>query len=393
MRRVWVDGVGLTRFDRHHDRSARDLVEEAVTAALKDAELAARHVGAVYVGNALEGAMSGQEAMRAPTVLRRTGLLGVPIFCVENADASGSTALHLAWQAVAHGIHDCVMALGYEKLDHVDRVRMRRAVNSTMDLGEAAGMFGADSLAQPSLPLRLSGAFSCCSRDGRKPFELEPLAMVAVKNRKHGSLNPCAYLQEPVTLEQVRASKPFAGMLTRLMLPSLSDGAACVVLCADDFSRGRRPEASIAASVLRSGRGDDMNVWDVTRSLARRAYDMAGVGPEDIGVAEVHDLSAVGELYAYGELGFCPDGESERLVVDGVTWLGGRMPVNPSGGLIARGHPFGATGIAQVVEVAMQLEGRCGPRQVPGARVGLTHNIGGWIGSDLGAEVIHVLTR
>ena len=390
MRRVWVDGVGLTRFGRHHDRSARDLVEEAVAAALQDAELAARHVGAVYVGNALEGAISGQEAMRAPTVLRRTGLMGVPIFCVENADASGSTALHLAWQAVAYGIHDCVMALGYEKLDHVDRARTRRAVNSYMDLSELAEMFGEDSTAQPSLAMRISGAFSW--GDGRRRFEPEPMAIVVVKNRKHGSLNPCAYHQEPVTIEEVMTSRPLTGELTRLMCASLSDGAACVVLCAEDFTRGRRPVAAIAASVLRSGRGDDMNVSDPTRALARRAYDMAGLGPGDIGVAEVHDFNSVAELWAYDELDFCPDGESERLLQDGVTWLGGRMPVNPSGGLIARGNPFGATGIAQVVELAMQLEGRCGPRQVPGVRVGLAHNIGGWIGSGFGAQGLHVLT-
>ncbi|HYW24629.1 MAG TPA: thiolase family protein [Terriglobales bacterium] len=391
MRGVWVQGVGITRFTKHVDRSARDLVEEAVASALRDAEIAARHVGAVYVGNALEGAITGQEAMRAPTVLRRTGLMGVPIFGVENADASGATVLHLAWQAVAYGIHDCAVAVGYEKFDHVDRAKTRRAANSCMDLGEVSEMFGAESSDQPSVVLRLSGAFSW--GDGRRRFEAEPLAMVAVKNRRHGSLNACAHHQEPVTVEQVLQSRPFAGILTRLMVPSLSDGAACVVLCATDFPRGRRPVAAIAASVLRSGRGDDLGVWDPTRTLARRAYEMAGVGPEDVAVAEVHDLSSVGELYAYGELGFCHEDESERLVVDGVTWLGGRMPVNPSGGLIGRGHPFGATGIAQVVELAMQLEGRCGPRQVPGPRVGLAHNIGGWIGSDLGAEVIHVLKR
>jgi acetyl-CoA acetyltransferase len=343
------------------------------------------------VGNALEGAISGQEAMRGQTVLRRTGLMGVPIFTIENADASGSTALHLAWQAVAYGVHDCVIAVGYEKLDHRDRERTYRAVNSTMDLGEVSEMFGAESGAQPSLPLHISGAFSW--GDGSRRFEVEPLAMVAVKNRHHGSLNPCAHHQEAVTLEEVKASRPFAGLLTRLMVPSLSDGAACVVLCAEDFPRGRRRVVTIAASALRSGRGDDLGVWDPTRSLARRAYEMAGLGPGDVGVAEVHDLTAVGELYGYAELGFCPDGESERLVMDRVTWLGGRMPVNTSGGLIARGHALGATGMAQVIEVVMQLEGRCGPRQVPEVRVGLAHNIGGWIGSDLGAEVIHVLTR
>src|SRR5215469_10342362 len=154
MRGVRVHGVGMTRFGRHRDRRARDLVEEAVAAALQDAELCAEDVDAVYVGNALDGAISGQEAMRAPTVLRRTGLMGVPIVSVENADASGSTALHLAWQAVAYGVYDCAVAVGYEKLDHDDRSRTRRAVNSCMDLSEASEMFGAESGAQPSLALR-----------------------------------------------------------------------------------------------------------------------------------------------------------------------------------------------------------------------------------------------
>jgi acetyl-CoA acetyltransferase len=381
----------MTRFGKHADRSARDLVEEAVAEALRDADLLAGDVAAVYLGNAVGGAISGQEALRAPTVLRRTGLMGVPIFGIENADASGSTALHLAWQAVAYGACDCAVAVGYEKLDHADRTRTYRAINSLMDLGEVSEMFGDGSSSQPSVALRISGAFSW--GDGSRRFGIEPLALVAVKNRQHGSLNPCAHHQEMVTVEQVKQSKPFAGMLTRLMVPSLSDGAACVVLCADGFPRGRRPSAAIAASVLRSGRADDLRTWDVTRALARRAYDMAGIGPEDLDLAEVHDLTAVGELYAYAELGFCADGEAERLVEDRVTWLGGRMPVNTSGGCIARGNPFGATGIAQVVEVALQLEGRCGPRQVTSARVGLTHNIGGWIGTDLAAEVIHILAR
>src|SRR5262249_43212032 len=160
----------------------------------------------------------------------------------------------------------------------------------------------------------------------------------------------------------------------------LTDGAACAVVCAADFRRGRRGGARIAASVLRSGRGDDLRVPMTLRAAARRAYETAGLGPADVDVAEVHDVTAIAELFVCGELGFCPRDEAARLIRDRTTWLGGALPVNTSGGLIARGHPHGATGIAQVVELTRQLEGRCGRRQVPDARAALADNVGGWIG-------------
>jgi acetyl-CoA acetyltransferase len=391
MREAWIRGAAMTRFGKHADRTARDMVEEVVAGALADAGLQPLDVQAVYAGNAVGGVISGQECMRAQTVLRRTGLMGVPIVNVENADASGSTALHLAWQAVAHGAHDCALALGYEKLDHLDRARSYRAINSGMDLSELSDVFGPTSYGEHSVLLQLSGAIS--RSDGRERFESGPLALVSVKNHYHASLNPYAHYPEPVTVEQVLASRPIAGPLTRLMCAPLSDGAACAIVCANGFLRARRGGARIAASILRSGRGDDLRVSMSLRAAVRTAYETAGLGPEDLDVAEVHDVTAIGELYACGELGFCPRDEVARLVVDRTTWLGGRLPVNPSGGLLARGHPPGATGIAQAVELTWQLEGRCGGRQVPNARAGLADNVGGWIGSDIGAGVIHILVR
>ena len=391
MREVWIRGAAMTRFGKHVDRTARDLVEEVVSGSLRDAELEVQDVQAAYVGNAVSGIVSGQECMRAQTVLRRTGLMGTPIVNVENADASGSTALHLAWQAVAHGVHDCVVALGYEKLAHDDRAKSYRAINSGMDLSELSDIFGPGAGQEQSVLLQFSGAHS--RGDGRDRFRTEPLALVAVKNHYHASLNPCAHYQEPVTVEQVLAARHVAGPLTRLMCAPLTDGAACVVLCAADLGRGRRGGARIAASVLRSGRGDDLRLPMTLRAAARSAYDIAGLGPEDLDLAEVHDVTAIAELFVCGELGFCPREEVERLVVDRTTWLGGALPVNTSGGLLARGHPLGATGVAQVVELTWQLEGRCGPRQVPSARAGLADNVGGWIGSDIGAGVIHILVR
>jgi len=391
MREVWIRGAAMTAFGKHVDRAARELVEEAVAGALGDAELTAHDAQAVYVGNAVAGAIGGQESMRGQVVLRRTGLMGVPIVNVENADASGSTALHLAWQAVAYGACDCAIALGYEKFDHQDRARSVRAINASMDLSELSDIFGPHGNQERSVLLDLLGAMSW--GDGRSRFDVEPLALVSVKNHYHASLNPCAHYRQTLTVDQVKAARPIAGPLTRLMCAPLSDGAACVVLCSPDFRRGRRGGARIAASVLRSGRGDDLRGPMTLRAAARSAYETAGLGPEDIDVAEVHDVTSMAELFVCAELGFCAPEDAARLATERTTWLGGRLPVNTSGGLIARGHPLGATGVAQVVELAWQLEDRCGQRQVASARAALADNIGGWIGSDIGAGVIHILTR
>jgi len=391
MRNVWIRGAAMTPFGRHADRSARDLVEEAAAGALSDAGLQPRHVQFAYVANALAGAIGGQQCMRAQAVLRGTGLMGVPMVAVENADCSGATALHLAWQAVAHEAHDCVLVVGYEKFDHADRAKSYRALNSGVDLSELADLFGPENDGDPSIILQFHGAHS--RGDGSDIFEPTPLAQVSAKNHFHASLNPCAHHRAPVSVEQVLASRQVAGPLTRLMCAPLTDGAACLVVCAADFAAGRRGGARIAASVLRSGRGDDLRaVWSLGPSL-QRAYDIAGLGPEDVDVAEVHDVTSIAELFACAALGFYRLGDAARVMEERTTWLGGRLPVNPSGGLLARGHPLGATGIAQAVELTWQLEGRCGARQVESARTALAHNVGGWIGTDIGAGAIHILVR
>lgn len=391
MRDVWIRGAAVTRFGLQPDRSARDLVEDAVGAALKDAGVEPPDVQATFVGNAAAGLVNGQESIRGQVVLRRTGLMGAPIVNVENADASSSTALHLAWQAVAGGLRDCVVVLGYEKLDHRDRARSYRALNATMDLTELADVFGPHAGGERNVLLDLSGATS--SGDGRYRFDRELLAEVAVKNRYHGSLNPCAHLQSPVTTEQVLGSRTVTGPLTKLMCAPFSDGAACLVLCSPDFRRSRAGGVRVAASVLVSGRGDDLRRLPSAVAAVREAYEAAAAGPEDLDVVEVHDATAIIEMYVYERLALCPPDEVGRLVRERTTWLGGRLPVNTSGGLIARGHPMGATGAAQVVELAWQLEDRCGARQVPSARLGLAYSVGGWVGSDVGACCVHVLQR
>jgi acetyl-CoA acetyltransferase len=383
MRDVWIRGAAMTRFTRHRC-GARELVEEAVGACLRDAELEPCHVQAAYVGNASAGIMSGQDCVRGQVVLRRTGLMSVPIVNVENACASSATALHLAWQAVAAELYDCVLVVGYEKMDG-DRALRVRAMNASQDVEELAAEFGPDVGRDRNLYVAAVGTST--------RFDAELASLLTVKNRYHGSLNELAHHREAVTVEQVLDSPKVAGSLNKMMCAPMTDGAACLLLCSSRFRRGRAAVARVAASVMVSGRGDDMGKPFSVGVSVRKAYDRAAAGPEDLDVVEMYDGTALAELYQYEDLGLCAEGEQERLVRDRVVWLGGRVPVNPSGGLLARGHPIGATGAAQVVELTWQLEGRCGARQVPGPRLAMAHVVGGWIGSDVAASCVHLLQK
>ena len=390
MAEVYVAGAAMTRFGKHLERSARELVEEAVAGVLADARFRPADIGACYVGNAVSGLMNGQESIRGQVVLRNTGLLGVPIVNVENACASSSTALHLGRQAIAAGEHDRVLVLGYEKLYDQDRQKSFRAFNASMDLDEMRSRFPSGGEGR-SVFMDLYASFSepgAGETGGRRPPDEEALGMVSVKNHHHGTLNPYSQFRDEVSLEEVLGSRRIAGPLTLLMCSPLSDGAAALVLSS------RPPNGSrvrVAASVLASGRGDDRSMPDAVSRAAGRAFERAGLGPEDLDVVELHDATAIAELQLYEELGLCGPGEAARLVLDRDTWMGGRLPVNPSGGLLARGHPIGATGAAQLVELTWQLRGRCDQRQVPEARVALAQNAGGWVGTDAAACAVHVL--
>lgn len=227
----------MTPFGKHPDRTGRGLVEEALSVALRDADLQAGDVQAAYVGNAAAGLMSGQESVRAQVVLRHTGLMGVPMVNVENACASSSTALHLAWQAVASETYDCVVVIGYEKLYDADRSKAVRALNSSIDLTELGDVFRGEPGRERAIFMDIFGAFS--DGRGRDRFDSEVLALVSVKSHLNGSLNPCAQYQQQLTVDQVLGSRQVAGPLTVLMCSALSDGAACLVLCAPGF-RGVR---------------------------------------------------------------------------------------------------------------------------------------------------------
>ena len=380
----------MTPFGKHPERSGRELVEQALSAALDDAGVQVADVQAAYVGNAAAGLMSGQESIRAQVVLRRTGLMGVPMVNVENACASSSTALHLGWETVASGMHDCVVVIGYEKLYDPDRAKAVHALNASLDLTDLSDVFNR-AAPERAIFMDLFGAYS--DGRGRDRFEPEVLALVSVKSHHNGTLNPCAQYQREVTVDEVLGSRQVAGPLTVLMCAALSDGAACLVLCAPGYRGSRGRGVKIAASVLASGRGDDLRQPTAVERAMREAAARAGAGIEDVDVIELHDATSIAELWLYEEMGLCGEGEAERLVQERVTWLGGRLPVNPSGGMISRGHPMGATGVAQVVELAWQLQGRCGARQVPAPRLALAQNHAGWVGTDTAACCIHILQR
>jgi acetyl-CoA acetyltransferase len=385
MRDVYVAGVGMTRFAKQPGRSLKDLTAEAVNTAMKDAGQTTGDVQACYFGNAVAGSMTGQEMLAGQFLLRPLGFGGIPVFNVENACASASTAFHLAWQAVATGVHDAVLAVGAEKMTHPDKARSFAAIGGSVDVETmpadlpAGRSFLMDMYAESSLRyMEQTGAT-------RTDF-----ARVVVKNQRHGMLNPAAQYGGELTVEQILAAREIVWPFTLQMCSPISDGAAAALLVSDEL---RLPGAVVAvlASVLRSAPAD--GGASVTGLAAGAAYEAAGLGPADLDCAEVHDAAASAELVIYEQLGLAELGGGAALIRSGQTALGGSLPVNTSGGLLARGHPIGATGLAQIVEAVVQLRGTAGDRQVPAARFALTQNAGGWHGTDNVASVVNIFGR
>ena len=383
---VFIRGVGMTPFARFPDRSMKDLAREAVDAALADAGIGKQDLQAAYCANSMAGIVTGQESIRGQVVLNHLGITGIPVVNVENACASGATAVHQGWLAVAAGLHEVVLVLGVEKLFHEDRAVSFRALASATDVELAAGESGPSSFLQESSK-RLARYMA--SSGGT----LEHVAKVAAKSRRHASLNPLAQFRETYTVEQILASPVVAAPLTRLMCSPISDGAAALVICSEAFMRkSQNKPVRIAASVLRSAGNPGPLAGRTVEDASQAAYAMAGISAAQISVAEVHDTTATSELTMYEHLGFCPVGGGPAFVDEGGPELGGRLPVNTSGGLIARGHPVGATGVAQICELTWQLRGQAGERQVKGAIHALAHNAGGTVGGEPAALALHILT-
>jgi acetyl-CoA acyltransferase len=424
MRDVFIAGTGMTAFGKFMDSSVRKLAEEATAEALRDAQASPADIEMAFFSNATAGILTGQEMIRGQVALRNTGIMGVPIVNVENACASASSAFWLAHMAVASGQAEIALAIGSEKLTHPDKMRSFAAIGTAVDLDNlaaarealtrtllGAGRSGAGSDAASPMPVSTDVAPEKKGGGGKSPFmdvyaamtraymersgaTPEDFARVAVKNQGNGKLNPKAQYGGDVTVEEVLASREISGPLTLLMCSPIGDGSAAVVLCSEEAARRLGSETvRVRATALVSGRDRTPDQPGAVERAVAKAYDMAGVGPEDLDVLEIHDAAAPAELMIYEELGLCGAGEGPKLLASGETALGGRVPVNPSGGLLAKGHPIGATGCAQLVELADQLRGRCGARQVEGARVALAENGGGFLGTDPAAMVITVLSR
>ena len=411
-----IIGGAVTQFGRHLDRNLKSLVEEAVTGALKDAGIGKERLQGAWVGNAAQGVLQGQESIRGQVVLRAMGIGGIPVINVENACASSATALNGAWAMVALDEIDVALVVGMEKMYFEDRGRVLPAFTGGMDVEilpqmmelfakqeeevkkarEARGDGGKkEKSGQRTVFMDVYALLARAHMDkyGTTPRQL---AVVSSKNHYHSSMNPLAQYRTTFTVEEVLEAPEVAWPLTRPMCSPIGDGAAAAIVCSEDFAGriGARHAAEVAACILASGEDREHEMKQSTLArLAKRAYEKAGVGPEDVDVAEVHDATCMGEIYATEELGFCPIGEGGPFAEAGHTTLGGRIPVNVSGGLESQGHPVGATGIRQAVELYWHLTARAGKRQVEGARVGLGQNAGGAVGGSEAALSVTILKR
>jgi acetyl-CoA acetyltransferase len=384
---IEIVGVGMHPFGRYTGSSLKDLNRVACISALQDAGIGVRDVQAVYAANAMAGLLQGQEMIRGQSVLREIGIERVPITNVENACASGSTALRQAVLAIRAGSAEVVLVAGVEKMFVDDRSRTLEALESAGDL-DVIGGIGLQFTAVYGMRLRKLMAAG--------HLTLEDLIEVSVKSHANGALNPFAQHRKAVTAEDVLRSKPIADPLTLLMCSSICDGAAAVVVARRGALKPRdgRPVIRVRASQAATGftsTGDEPSLSEICSAAA---YDEAGVGPHDIDVAEIHDAMAPAELIAYEHLGFCEPGDAGALLRSGATAINGRTPVNPSGGLSSRGHAVGATGLAQVAELTWQLRGDAGDRQVTNRpRIALAHNNGGWLEGESAVSCVHVLER
>lgn len=372
-----IAGIGMTRFGKHADKSLRDLAGEAVTAALADAGLTAEDLDCAFASNSVAGIITGQEAVRGQVSMKDLNLGGIPVFNVENACASGSTAIHLATSYLAGGAAEIALVVGYEKMVHPDKAVSFRALETCSDIEEmeqVKARLGPEA-AKRSVFMDLYAEKVRAYLDKTGATQRH-LAQIAAKNSENGTRNPLAQFQTANDTDAVLNSRPIVAPLTLLMCSGMSDGAAALVLMTPNAARARQIDGPvIVGSAIRSESfetgGSQM------RRVAQLAYDQAGLTPADMDLAEVHDATSPGELFAYEDIGLAEYGEGWKRVDDGSVFAGGRCPVNPSGGLLSRGHPIGATGVAQVCELALHLRGDAGDRQVKGAKSGIAHCLGG----------------
>jgi acetyl-CoA acetyltransferase len=382
--RVNVVGIGMTPQGRS-PYGPGELISQAATAALRDAGVDPERVSLILVSNALGGLLNDQECIRGQAWLLGAGLGSTHVVNIDNGCAGGSAALHLGYLAALAGSGPVLIA-GVEKMWTGDRGATLNGIENCLTAEERPRL-RADVAGNSGSVFMGMNAKWAMHQLTERGHTIEQFAATVVKSRRHGALNPLAQRRELVTAEEVLASPTVQEPLTRLMCSSFTDGAAAIVLDTDVPGT-----PAIRASVARSG-DTSSDYHSRLAEVAKVAYDAAGLGPGDIDVVELHDAATSEELYALECLGFYDEGEAGVATLGGETTFGGTIVVNPSGGLMSRGHPIGATGVAQVVEIVTQLRGAAGDRQVVGARRGMTVNTGGIIEGDVGAVVAHVFER
>ncbi len=379
-RKVIVAGVGMIPFSKPGKSEPYTVMgERAAKLALADAGLDYTAVQQAYVSYVYGDSTAGQAA------LYRVGLSGIPVFNLNNNCSSGSTALYLARQAVESGTVECAIALGFEQM-------VPGALKGAYDDRPAPIARFAEAMTElqgfdPAAP-RAAQLFGGAGRDYMKQYGIRPdtFGRISVKARQHAARNPLAVFRDTVTLDEVMAAPKVFDPLTRLQCCPPTCGAASTILCSEEFARkhGISTGVFIAAQAMTTDtpstfdEGDMRKVvgYDMTRSAAQQVYEAAGIGPEDVDVVELHDCFTANELITYEGLGLTPEGTAEKFIVDGDNTYGGRVVTNPSGGLLSKGHPLGATGLAQCAELTWQLRSRAEQRQVEGARLALQHNLG-----------------
>ena len=412
MSNIYIAGIAMTVFGRHLERSVDDLAGEALRGALQDARCSAEDIGIAFYSGITNGSLQGQMAIPGQVVFSKIGIQGIPMFNVENACASGSTALHLAVQSLRAGSCDVALALGAEKMNVPDKAKSFAVFEGGWDVSRIEENFATlaklgDGVEAPpgsesDRPYsRFMTIYAAMCRYHMKTYGTtqRQIAAVSAKNHQHSVHNPLSQFRKPFTIEEVLAAPPITYPITLPMCAPISDGAAAAILCTEEGLRrigaDRKRCIRIAASVMRSftHRGLDEPENNIGRLAALQAYEQAGLGPEDMHVAEVHDASAMGEIIQAENLMLAPLGEGGPAAERGDFTLGGRIPINTSGGLESKGHPLGATGIGQLHELVTQLRGEAGVRQVQGARHAIQENGGGSQGIEEAALAVHILSK
>lgn len=409
---IYVAGVGMTPFGKFPDVGVYEMIATAVNIALQDAGAEPSQVQSVYYGAVTHGLLQGQYCVPGPIAMRRMGIEDIPVFTVENACATGSSALHLAAQALRAGSCEIALAVGAEKMNIPDKARMFSVFDSGWDIttvdankhlllemGKGIDPPPGTTSERPySVFMDVYAAFAR-NHMRRYGTTQRQIATIAAKNHTHSVHNPLSQYRQAYTIDDVLAAPPIAYPLTLPMCAPISDGAAAAVLCTGAGLRRLRGDPARAvkllASVVQIGvpRGSDEPEKSIARRAAERAYEIAALGPADIDVAEVHDATAMGELMNVEALMLTGAGESGAAAERGDLSIGGRIPVNPSGGLESKGHPLGATGLGQVHELVTQLRGEAGQRQVEGARIAVQENGGGLYGVEEAVAAVNIFAR